>query len=141
MAPQQDDYYSLLGVDRSASHSEIGRAYRRAARATHPDAHPDETSAAERFNAVSTAYQTLGNPDRRTSYDRSHPAIRPTPNVRVVVHRYHQPDTTAPVHLGRRRPRPEPLRPFTANPTTPPVADVLFELASTLSRLIGGWPF
>ena len=62
MSWQQPDYYAVLGVGRSASAADLDRAYRRAARATHPDVHPDDTSAAERFHAVTIAYETLSDP-------------------------------------------------------------------------------
>jgi hypothetical protein len=62
MAHQQADYYALLGVGRGASAADVDRAYRRAARATHPDVHPDDASAAERFHAVTIAYETLSDP-------------------------------------------------------------------------------
>jgi curved DNA-binding protein CbpA len=71
------DPYRLLGVHRQASASDINRAYRRAARATHPDASPGDPSASDRFQAVNAAYETLRDPDRRAAYDRTHPAVSP----------------------------------------------------------------
>lgn len=132
MVWQQPDYYALLEIGRSASAAEIDRAYRRAARATHPDIHPDDTSAAERFNAVTIAYETLSNPERRASYDRAQPGGRPATAPRAAAHRAVQP--VASVHLGRR-PRAEPVPPFLASPATPGPAD-LFELLTALSHLI-----
>lgn len=70
------DPYSVLGLGRDASASEISRAYRRAARETHPDSHPGDPSAPERFAAVSDAYETLRDPNRRAAYDRAHAAAR-----------------------------------------------------------------
>jgi hypothetical protein len=52
--------YAVLGVKRDASTIEIDRAYRRAARATHPDVHPDEPAAGARFAAVAIADETSG---------------------------------------------------------------------------------
>lgn len=80
-----DDPYALLGVRRYASPSEIARAYRRAARATHPDSTSASPGPGERFHAVSEAYDTLRDPQRRAAYDRSHPLAPPTdPGPRAV---------------------------------------------------------
>ena len=68
------DPYFVLGVAREASAEEIGRAYRRAARTSHPDGGGD--GSAERFQAVSDAYDELRDPRRRAVYDRSHPPAR-----------------------------------------------------------------
>lgn len=72
MGHDDRDPYSVLGLGREASAAEISRAYRRAARETHPDSHGGDPSA-ERFKAVSDAYETLGDPNRRAAYDRAHP--------------------------------------------------------------------
>jgi curved DNA-binding protein CbpA len=65
------DHYRLLGVARGASREEIARAWRRRARAEHPDSRPgqagDET--ARRFRALAEAYHVLSDPDRRAAYD------------------------------------------------------------------------
>ena len=61
--------YAVLGVQRDASPEEIRVAYRRAARASHPDLHPGDASAAERFKRVQIAYELLGDPARRAAYD------------------------------------------------------------------------
>lgn len=63
------NYYEVLGVSRQASQEEIKKAYRRLARELHPDVNPDER-AQERFKEVSTAYEVLSDPDKRSVYDR-----------------------------------------------------------------------
>jgi curved DNA-binding protein CbpA len=71
---ERRDPYIVLGVARQASGDEIARAYRRAARASHPDS--AGAGSAERFQAVSDAYDLLRDPGRRATYDRSHPLAR-----------------------------------------------------------------
>lgn len=89
MRREQTDPYVVLGVPRQASASEIARAYRRAARATHPDSGAGRSG--EGFRAVSDAYETLRDPRRRAAYDRTHPPARatdhdaPQPGRRVVL--------------------------------------------------------
>jgi len=66
------DPYVVLGVSRQASAEEIARAYRRAARTSHPDS--GGAGSAERFRAVTDAYDELRDPGRRALYDRSRSA-------------------------------------------------------------------
>src|ERR1041385_2111859 len=68
---ERRDPYIVLGVPRQASGEEIARAYRRAARASHPDS--GGAGSTERFQAVSDAYEVLRDPRRRAVCDRSHP--------------------------------------------------------------------
>ena len=69
------DPYIVLGVPRQASAAEVARAYRRAARASHPDS--GVGGSAQRFRAVTDAYDELRDPRRRALYDRSHPPAPP----------------------------------------------------------------
>ena len=138
MSRQLTDYYGLLGVARGASAADLGRAYRRAARATHPDVHPDDVAAAERFHAVTIAYETLSDPRRRAAYDRAHPTIRRRTLAPIAVHRRRA--AVAPVHLGRRRPQPEPLRP-SRNDSMGVKVDDMLELAQAISRFVFARPF
>ncbi|MFT5582977.1 MAG: molecular chaperone DnaJ [Cognaticolwellia sp.] len=65
-----DRLYRALGVPRTAAAKEIKKAYRKLAKALHPDANPDNLKAHERFKEVSAAYEVLGNEEKRKSYDR-----------------------------------------------------------------------
>ena len=65
------DHYRLLGVPREASREEIAQAWRRRARAEHPDSRPRDAAAPGRFRALAEAYQVLSDPARRAAYDRA----------------------------------------------------------------------
>jgi curved DNA-binding protein len=64
------DYYSVLGVPRSASDKEIKAAFRKLARQFHPDVNPGDESAERRFKEVSQAHEVLSDPKTRAAYDK-----------------------------------------------------------------------
>ncbi|MFW6197603.1 MAG: molecular chaperone DnaJ [Myxococcota bacterium] len=64
------DYYEVLGLERSASATEVKKAYRRLALELHPDRNPEDAHAEERFKEASEAYQVLSDPEKREIYDR-----------------------------------------------------------------------
>lgn len=67
--------YKVLGVHPDASADEIKQAYRKIARASHPDTHPGDEQAIARFKAAAVAYEVLSDSARRLVYDReSRPA-------------------------------------------------------------------
>ncbi len=64
------DYYSILGVSKSATQEEIKKAFRKLAVQYHPDRNPDNKQAEDKFKEISEAYDVLGDEDKRKKYDQ-----------------------------------------------------------------------
>jgi molecular chaperone DnaJ len=65
----QKDFYAELGVKKDATADEVKKAYRKLARANHPDSNPGDTAKHEKFKSVAEAYDVVGDPDKRKKYD------------------------------------------------------------------------
>ena len=69
----------MLGVEKGASEDEIKKAYRKLAKANHPDLHPGDKECEERFKEINEAYEVLSDPDKRAKYDQfGHAAFDPS---------------------------------------------------------------
>ena len=64
------DYYKILGLTKTASESEIKKAYRKLARKFHPDLNPNDTIAEKKFKEINEANEVLSNPENRKKYDQ-----------------------------------------------------------------------
>lgn len=65
-----NEYYDLLGVNRSASAEEIKKAFRKQAMKYHPDRNPDDKEAEQKFKQINEAYEVLKDEQKRAAYDR-----------------------------------------------------------------------
>ena len=63
------DYYSTLGVAKTANEKEIKQAFRKLARKHHPDVNPGDKAAEAKFKEINEAYEVLGDPAKRKKYD------------------------------------------------------------------------
>ncbi|MBE9057685.1 DnaJ C-terminal domain-containing protein [Sphaerospermopsis sp. LEGE 08334] len=64
------DYYSILGITKTATPEEIKQAFRKLARKYHPDVNPGNKQAEAKFKEVNEAYEVLSDPDKRKKYDQ-----------------------------------------------------------------------
>lgn len=67
---EKRDYYEVLGVDRSASESEIKSAFRKLAIKYHPDKNPGDKEAEAKFKEINEAYSILSDPEKKSKYDQ-----------------------------------------------------------------------
>jgi molecular chaperone DnaJ len=67
------DYYSTLGVERSASQEEIKKAYRKLSMEHHPDHNSGNKESEDKFKEISVAYATLSDVNKRQEYDNPDP--------------------------------------------------------------------
>ncbi len=64
------DPYDVLGLKREAKPEEVRKAYRKLAKTSHPDLHPGDKAAEERFKELSQANEILSDPEKRARYDK-----------------------------------------------------------------------
>ena len=64
------DYYEVLGVSKNADATEIKKAYRKMAIKYHPDKNPDDKNSEEKFKEAASAYEVLGDPQKKQRYDQ-----------------------------------------------------------------------
>ncbi len=70
MPEEKRDYYEVLGVQKGASEDEIKKAYRKTAKKYHPDLHPNDKEAEEKFKECNEAYEVLSDPQKKARYDK-----------------------------------------------------------------------
>jgi len=78
MAEEKRDYYEVLGLKKGASEDEIKKAFKTMARKYHPDLHPGDKEAEEKFKEVNEAYGVLSDPEKKSRYDQfGHAGVDP----------------------------------------------------------------
>jgi curved DNA-binding protein CbpA len=63
-----EDYFEILGVHRDASQAEVQKAFRDLAWKFHPDVHPEDKTATQKFQQIENAFEVLNDPERRKTY-------------------------------------------------------------------------
>ena len=72
------DYYEVLGLNKGASDDDIKKAYRQQAKKYHPDLHPGDKAAEEKFKEVNEAYEVLSDKEKKARYDQfGHAGVDP----------------------------------------------------------------
>lgn len=64
------DFYQIMGVARNADGAAIKKAYRQLVKECHPDTHPGDRQAEERFKQIAEAYAVLNDEEKRKQYDQ-----------------------------------------------------------------------
>lgn len=64
------DYYKILGVDKNIPQKDVKKAYLKRAKQFHPDLHPEDPKAKAKFQALTEAYDVIGDPEKRKKYDQ-----------------------------------------------------------------------
>lgn len=78
MADEKRDYYEVLGLSKGASDDEIKKAFKTMARKYHPDLHPGDKEAEEKFKEINEAYGILSDPEKKSRYDQfGHAGVDP----------------------------------------------------------------
>ncbi len=74
---EKKNYYEILGVSKDASDEEIKAAYKKLVKQYHPDLHPGDRLAAEKFKEINEANEVLSDKQKRAAYDyeREHPGM------------------------------------------------------------------
>ncbi|WHZ29660.1 MAG: Chaperone protein DnaJ [Nitrospira sp.] len=75
------NYYEILGVPREASDEDIKKAYRKLVFEHHPDRNPHRKDADERIREINVAYEIVGDPEKRKTYDRLSWGAEPRPET------------------------------------------------------------
>jgi len=66
---KKQDYYSILGVNKTVTSAGLKSAYRKLSKQYHPDVNPDNPNAAAKMQEINEAYNTLSDPKKRAEYD------------------------------------------------------------------------
>ncbi|MBR1862490.1 MAG: molecular chaperone DnaJ [Ruminococcus sp.] len=75
---EKRDYYEVLGLQKGATDDEIKKAFRKLAKQYHPDLHPGDKEAEEKFKEINEANEVLSDPDKRARYDQfGHAGVDP----------------------------------------------------------------